>query len=96
MLAPPLERLEPADAQMSSRNRPGAPALWLHRPIEKCEIGSWGSFRICVEQVVGAHVVLVYRALYQPHPKRLCVEAVILSNTRRDRGHVVKSGQLHI
>src|SRR3954466_11633907 len=51
--------------------------------------------RVGVEQVVGAHVVLVHGLLDQPHPERAGVEGVVFRGLRRDGGEVMDAGEVH-
>src|SRR5688500_17737070 len=44
--------------------------------------------------MVRAHVVLIHRALDQAHAHRLRVEAVVLTDLRRDGGEMVDAGEL--
>jgi hypothetical protein len=95
MLRPPCQRIEPGNAQMRAYNRVAATSLARHRPVEEGQIRSWAAQRIGVEQMVGAHVVLIHRTLYEPHPELLRVEQVILANLCRNCGKVMNAGQVH-
>ena len=48
-----------------------------------------------VEQVVGAHVVLVHGLLHQPHAERAGVEVVVAPGVGGDGGEMVDAGELH-
>ena len=49
-----------------------------------------------VEEVVGAHVVLVDAPLHQPHAQRLRVEAIVVADVGGDGGEVVDAGEIHV
>ena len=64
-------------------------------PAEESEVCAWAAFRIRVEEMISADIVLIHRPLDQPHAERLGVEAVVFSNRGRDRSEVVNAGKFH-
>ena len=94
-LHPPLQGGFTVHAQARTDDAARAAALAWHGPVEERQVGSGTALRVGIEQVVGAHVVLVDGAFDQPHAERLRVEAVILLDRRRDRGEVMNAGEFH-
>src|SRR4051794_24366063 len=64
-------------------------------PAEEREVCARAAFRIRIEEMISTNVVLVHRPLDQPHAEGLGVEAVVLSNRRRDRSEVMNAGKFH-
>ena len=62
------------------------------RPREKGQVRPGAPFRVRVEQVIGARIVLIHAALHQPHPEHAGVEIEILLGWPGNRGDVVESG----
>src|SRR4029078_7632015 len=53
------------------------------------------AFRIRIEEMISTDIVLIHRPLDEPHAEGLGVEAVVLSNRRRDRSEVMNAGEFH-
>ena len=92
-LGPVLEGPCPTHAQARAGDRVRAAPLGLHRPVEKGQVGAGRALGIGVEQVIGAHIVLVDAALHQPHAQHLGVEVVVVADLRGDRGEMVDTGK---
>ena len=59
-------------------------------PREEREVGAGRSFRVRVEQVIGAGIVLVDALLDEPHPEHAAVEVEVLLRGTGDRRDVVQ------
>ncbi len=94
-LHPPLQGGFTVHTKACTDDAARAAALAWHGPVEKCQVGSGATLGVGIEQMVGAHVVLIDGAFDQPHAERLRVEAVILLNRRRNRGEVMNTGEFH-
>ena len=79
-LQPPFQAVLAVDAQARARDAARAAAFRLDRPIEERQVRPRRALRIGIEQVVGADVVLIDRALDKPHAENLGVEASVLAN----------------
>ena len=80
MARPPFQRLQAVHAQARPNNAARTSALSGSTPPEEREVCARAAFRIRVEKMISAYVVLIHRPLDQPHAERLGVEAVVLSN----------------
>jgi hypothetical protein len=92
---PPAKRVDSANPQ------PGAsdaviPVPLLHntRKIEKREVGAGRSYRICVEKVVSANVILVHSFLNQAHPQGAAIKSPVLRCAGGDGGNVMDAEKL--
>ena len=94
-ILPPLQSALPMNPQGGVDDAVGAAPLALGREVEKCEVGAGGRNAVCVEQVIGAHVVLIDALLDETHSQSLRVEGVVARRIGRDGGEVVNSSQLH-
>src|SRR5215203_4541168 len=65
------------------------------RPGEEGKVGAWTAFRIRIEQVVRAAVVLVHALLHQPHPEDADVEVEVLLSRSGDGGDVMQAVDAH-
>ena len=63
-------------------------------PGEEGEVGARAAHRIGVEEVVGLGVVLVHRALHEPHPQEAHVEVHVLLGMSCDGGDVVDPAEV--
>src|SRR5258708_9946550 len=93
--APELERGQTLHAQRRPRDRISPTLLGRYGPVEKGEIRAWRTFRVGIEEMVRADIVLIDAALHQAHPERARVEMVIVAYARRDGREVMNAGQLH-
>ena len=64
------------------------------RPREKSEVGAGMAFRVRVEKMVSAGIILVHTFLHQPHPEHARVEIEILLRRSGDRRDVMKSANV--
>ncbi|MCC2653219.1 MAG: hypothetical protein K0Q60_3385 [Microvirga sp.] len=94
-ILPPSEGLLAVHAQRRLGDAVGATPLAIHRPVEECDVRAGRRLRIRVEQMVGAHIVLIDRLLHESQAQRLGVEGVIAARVRRDGGEMMNSSQLH-
>ena len=92
---PPRQRVVAAHAQARPDDAARAPPLTRNRPVEEREVGARAAFRVGVEEMVGADVILIHRALDQPHTESLSVEAMILLDGGRDRREVMNACEFH-
>ena len=94
-LQPPCQRRFTVHAEAGPDDAASPAALARCGPVEKGEVRARTAFGVGIEQVIGAHVVLVHRALDQPHAERPGVEAVVLLDRGGDRGEVMDARELH-
>jgi hypothetical protein len=92
-LCPPFQRGLPIHTQAGPHDAARAAAFARHGPVEEREVGAWVTLRVGIEEVVRAHVILVDGPLHQPHPKRLRIEAMVLLDSRGNRGEMVDAGE---
>ena len=90
-----MQSASPVHPQGRVDDAVGAAPLALGREVEECEVGAGGRHAVCIEQVIGAHVVLVDGLLDEPHSQSLRVEGVVARRIGRDGGEMVNSSQLH-
>src|SRR6266446_6969759 len=64
------------------------------RPGEKSQVGAGMAFRIRVEKMIGAGIILIHTFLHQPHPEHARVEIEILLRRSGDRRDVMKSANI--
>ena len=88
-IVPVTQALLAGDAQAGAANAVGSAPLGGDRKIEKSQIGAGIGFSICVEQVVGADVILVDGFLDQPHTQQVCIKGQIFARFCGDGGQVV-------
>ena len=94
-LLPPCKRLLAVHPQGRVDDAVGSPPLAPGREIEEGEVGAGRRDAVRIEEVIGAHIVLVDGLLDQPHAERLRVEGVVAGRIGRDGGEVVDTGKLH-
>src|SRR5262249_36390456 len=78
------------EANLDSQSVPEA---WRRQlcPGKKCEVGAGMAFRVRVEQVIRAGIVLVDRLLDEPHPENACVEIEVFLRRTGNGGDGMKS-----
>ncbi len=92
---PPVRASSPRDPQGRAGDAVRAPPLAADGPVEEGEVGSRRSQAVRVEQVIGAHVVLVDGLLDEAHAERLRVERMVARRIRRHGREMMDPGELH-
>ena len=60
-------------------------------PRKECQVGAGPTFRVRVEKVIGAGIVLVHAPLDQAHAEDARIEVEVLLRRPRDGGDVMKA-----
>ena len=79
---PPLQRGFAVHAQAGADDASRSAAFRRHRPIEERQVAARSAFRVGVEQMIRAHIVLIDGASHQSHAERLSIETVIVFDRR--------------
>jgi len=61
------------------------------RPWKERQVRAGISVRICVEQMIGARIVLINASFHQPHSQNAGIEIQVLLRRSGDRRDVMKS-----
>lgn len=93
-LDPPSEARFARNPQRGSNDAVRAAALATDRPIKEGKVAPGRAFPIGVEKMIGADIVLVDRALHQPHAEHTGVEAVIAGCVGGNRRQMVDAAEL--
>src|SRR6266576_1261314 len=81
--------------QACARNAVAAAPLRRGRKVEEGEVGAGIGAPVGIEQMVGAHIVLVDGLLDQPHAEQAGIKGQILARLGGNRGQMVNARQLH-
>src|SRR5690606_12950957 len=84
-----------ADAQAGAHDASCPADFARHRPVEEGEIDPGRSHLVRVEEVVGAHVVLVDAPLHQAHAHRSRIEPMVPADVGRDGRQMMDAQQIH-